>query len=446
MGSRSHLQGVGSSVALLGRRNLASLFEAQAQRNADVRFAIYIRSLGGGRHSVHNECNDQPYTVGSIAANLTFSKDQKVTLGSNYGNVGEVILGVAPPNLAGGEAIVNLSLVSAPYRIRVAVSLGDTMYTLTPNPALNNFSATLHDPGTGAFLSVRATGGDSPGPYTGGGAYGVIGCISQDVAGRCAPGSFIFARQGFGERHKLWDVDGHHLRTVPFSFSLQVQSAPVYSDGFLWFARCAGFLEAADPVSIELWRCRCDCSEAEQVGTASFAHFGGAARLQLFGAYPGQVALSSEFLTWTIPWADRDDLSHAGMATIRMARAGGPASGASLSPVSPASAGSPVYGVPLGVGRSLLAYGGSLVTLAARSDDPSSDYASAWPTSGVFVLPSVTSASLSRGTPLVAAIYGIGGDSHGKIVAASPTSPSSASVVTLEDTPLGPPAWAFLAI
>lgn len=117
MGSRTHLQPVGQSIRQLGARSLSGVLEVQAQSKADNRYAIYDKNLGGGIHEVHNQCNETPYKVGSIARDLTFSKGQVVVLASNAGNAGEVIVGVAPPSLAGADVTnVDVTLIGVPWR------------------------------------------------------------------------------------------------------------------------------------------------------------------------------------------------------------------------------------------------------------------------------------------------------------------------------------------
>lgn len=106
MSSRNQVQGIGYRTRLLGApASLAGTLDALSQKTADNRWVIYVAPLGGGRHLVRNDCNDQTYDVGS-AVNTTFREGDSVLVGSNGGTAGEVI--IAGPDLsrsgAGGTA------------------------------------------------------------------------------------------------------------------------------------------------------------------------------------------------------------------------------------------------------------------------------------------------------------------------------------------------------
>jgi hypothetical protein len=101
--SWTHLQGVGFQPTLQGRRDMFSHLAAFRQLSASVRFVLYVSNDGDGIHSVQNQCNATPYQVAGLPG-LSFEPGTQVTLASNAGTPGELLIGEAPLGRQGGAS------------------------------------------------------------------------------------------------------------------------------------------------------------------------------------------------------------------------------------------------------------------------------------------------------------------------------------------------------
>lgn len=101
--STTRSQGVGFQPSILARRDVLSLLASQRQLGESVRPAIYVSNAGNDVHFVKNQCNDQPYPVTGAVKGQSFAEGTQVTLLSNAGNPGELLLGEGAQGRAGSS-------------------------------------------------------------------------------------------------------------------------------------------------------------------------------------------------------------------------------------------------------------------------------------------------------------------------------------------------------
>lgn len=159
MGSRWHTFGQGDDLSQVGRRGLRAILSSQSIRTADNRTAIYVSPAGNGLHNVRNLCNTQIYKVGSLVGNQTFSAGAVVLLGSQHGQPGELILGVAPYGMGGAsQTVINASVsfggfTSVPYSPPTtatcpAAAPGHSYLVMQQNSGTNGMEFTEYADGT----------------------------------------------------------------------------------------------------------------------------------------------------------------------------------------------------------------------------------------------------------------------------------------------------------